>query len=153
MPASTSTRPARHPWLTWAASVLFIAAAIAALFVSRWMSRPQGLPPTRQHSGRTEVFLRNPHAWDGEWLPLVETTSSPLLYLVHDDLPPLLCSPHQRRWDGPHHGQCGGQHASYSPGRAGLARLANAPMTGRESRKTFQLAFHGSRAPARPRAS
>jgi hypothetical protein len=46
------------------------------------------LPPTRQYNGSTEVFLRNPHAWDGEWLPFVEATSSPLLYLVHDDLPP-----------------------------------------------------------------
>jgi hypothetical protein len=88
MPAPTSTRPARRPWITWAASLLFLVVAIATPFAYRWMSRPEGLSPTRQHSGRTEVFLRHSHAWDGEWLPLVETTSSPLLYLVHQDLPP-----------------------------------------------------------------
>jgi hypothetical protein len=88
MSAPTSTRPARHPWLTWAASLLFLAAAISVPFIYRQQNRPEGLPPTHKHNGRTEVFLRNPHAWDGEWLPLVETTNSPLLYLIHQDLPP-----------------------------------------------------------------
>jgi hypothetical protein len=88
MPASTSTRLARRPWVTWATYLLFFSAAIAAPLAYRWMSRPQGLPLTRQHNGRTEVFLRNPHAWDGERLPLVEATRSPLLYLIHQDLPP-----------------------------------------------------------------
>jgi hypothetical protein len=88
MPAPGSTRPARRPWLTWAASLLFLAATIAAPLASRWLSGPEGLPPTHQHHGRTEVFLRSPHAWDGKWLPLVEARRSPLLHLIHQDLPP-----------------------------------------------------------------
>jgi hypothetical protein len=83
MPAPTSTRPARGPWLTWAVYLLFLAATLAVPFACRWVSRPEGLPPSRRHNGQSEVFLRNPHAWDGEWLPLGEATSSPLLWLVH----------------------------------------------------------------------
>src|SRR5262245_27140358 len=32
MPAPTPTRPTRHPWITWAASLLFHPAALATLF-------------------------------------------------------------------------------------------------------------------------
>ena len=66
---------------------MFFAAALAVPFAYRWMSKPEGIPPTRQHNGRTEVFLCNPRAWDGEWLPLVEATDRPLLNLVHEGIP------------------------------------------------------------------
>src|SRR5262249_19775550 len=66
----------------------FLFAAFAAPFAYRWLNRPKGLPPTRQHNGWTEVFLRNLRAWDGESLPLVEATGSRLLYQIHQGMPP-----------------------------------------------------------------
>src|SRR5262249_12534208 len=41
MPAPTSTHPARHPWFTWAAPLLFLAAAIAVPFNSFYSNSQQ----------------------------------------------------------------------------------------------------------------
>jgi hypothetical protein len=71
-----------RPWITWAASLLFLAAAIAGVFAYLHWSRLEGEPPIRHHNGRAEVFLILPKAHKGVWLPLVESTDSPLLYLI-----------------------------------------------------------------------
>jgi hypothetical protein len=81
------SQPVRRPWITWAASLLLLCAAFAGPFAYRWMSHPKGLPPTRQHNGRTVVFIPTPGRHDGEWLPLEDTTDSPLLWLIHQRVP------------------------------------------------------------------
>jgi hypothetical protein len=84
MPPPNSARPVRRPWTTWAASLLILAAAVAVPFAYRHWNRPEGQPPTRYRSGRTEVFLRLPDARNGIWLPLVESTDSHLRYLTFE---------------------------------------------------------------------
>jgi hypothetical protein len=75
-----SARPAGHPWFFWIAASLVLGAMPIAYRV--WTKPPEGTPPLRERYGRTEVFLHTPHHREGQWLRLVESTDSPLRYIM-----------------------------------------------------------------------
>jgi len=76
MSAPSSDRPARHSWFFLVAASLILGAIPVAYRI--YTRLQEGTPPLQQGSGRVEVFVHTPDRPLGEWLPIVETTDSPL---------------------------------------------------------------------------